>query len=216
MVLEIQADPISIASGTAAMEGMLWLPAGYTGMVVFTSGSNRVKPPHDYIANMLRNARLGILWLDLQSPSAGISPEQSDIDLYAERLNTACDWLQQNNATKDLPVGLFGAGRAAAAALQLAALRGRRISALVLRGGRLDLAVHGTLEKISTPTLLIVGGLDDSVIATNRAAYAALRCKKRLEVIPGATHSFEEPGSLEVVARLARGWFMQHTDRGYV
>lgn len=215
MVLEIQVDPIRIESDKDAMEGMLWLPAGYTGMVVFTSGSNRVKPPHDYIANMLRNARLGSLWLDLQSRSDGISLEESDIDLFAERLNVACDWLQQNDATKDLPVGLFGAGRAAAAALQLAALRGRSISALVLRGGHLELAAHGTLGKISTPTLLIVGGLDDGVVATNRAAYAALRCKKRLEVIPGATHSFEEPGSLEVVARLARGWFLQHTDRGY-
>lgn len=215
MALEIQADPIRIDSGKAAMEGMLWLPDGYTGMVVFTSGSNRVKPPHDYIANMLRNARLGTLWLDLQSRPDGESLEQVDIDLYVDRLNQACDWLQQHNATRDLPVGLFGAGRAAAAALQLAAMRGRSISALVLRGGRLDLAAHGTLGKISTPTLLIVGGLDDSVIATNRAAYAALRCKKRLEVIPGATHSFDEPGSLEVVARLARGWFLQHTDRGY-
>jgi putative phosphoribosyl transferase len=109
-----------------------------------------------------------------------------------------------------LPIGLFGAGNCAAAALQVAAARGRVISALVSRGGRPDLACQDTLGKISAPTLLIVGGLDDRSIETNRNAYAALRCKKRFEIIPGATHSFEEPGNLEVVARLARGWFLQH------
>lgn len=215
MVLSIQVETVKIAAGEVAMEGVLWLPQDHAGVVVFASASsgNRARPPNDYVASALRNARLGTLWLDLQAQE-GASTQQAhpDIAVLTARLNAACDWLRQNEATRDLPVGLFGASYGAAAVLQLAAARGRGICAVVLRGGRPDLAAHGTLGKISAPTLLIVGGLDDLVIGTNRAAYAALRCKKRFEIVPGATHSFEEPGSPEVVARLARSWFLQHAD----
>jgi putative phosphoribosyl transferase len=219
MALPIQSERVRIHAEEVEMEGMLWLPGDHIGVILIAhgGGNNRVKPPNDYVASVLRDARLGTLWLDLLSPQeAHARRAQSDIALLTERLNAACDWLRQFHATKDLPIGLFGAGNGAAAALQLAATRGRSISAIVSRGGRPDLACHSTLGKISAPTLLIVGGLDDGVVEINRAAYAALRCKKRFEIIPGATHSFEEPGNLEVVARLARGWFLQHSHSAYV
>jgi putative phosphoribosyl transferase len=166
---------------------------------------------------VLREARLATLWLDLLTPEETRGHRaRVDIELLTERLSAACDWLRQYGATKDVPIGLFGASNGAAAALQLAATRGRGISAVVSRSGRPDLASHSTLGKISAPTLLIVGGLDDGVVEMNRTAYAALRCKKRFEIIPGATHSFEEPGNLEVVARLARGWFLQHSHFSHV
>ncbi|MDB5794093.1 MAG: alpha/beta hydrolase [Noviherbaspirillum sp.] len=206
-------EHVRIPIGDANMDGMMWLPEDHIGIILFAhSGTtNRIKPPNDYVASVLRDAHMGTLWLDLLSEQETKSHRaQSDIGLLTERLDAACNWLLEYAATEDLPIGLFGAGNCAAAALQVAAARGRAISALVSRGGRPDLACQDTLGKISAPTLLIVGGLDDGGIETNRNAYAALRCKKRFEIIPGATHSFEEPGNLEVVARLARGWFLQH------
>lgn len=211
----IRTETVKIDAGAHTLNGMLWLPEDPMGVVLFINGSNnsRIKPPNDYVACMLRTARLGTLWLDLApSGDAGSVHRQPDIDGLTERLKAACTWLRQHNTTQELPLALFGVSHGAAAALQVAAALGRGICAIVLRGGRPDLAEHGTLTKISAPTLLIVGGLDDGVIDTNRAAYAALRCKKRFEIVPGATHSFEEPGSLEVVARMSRGWFLQHAD----
>jgi len=218
MVSTMHIEPLRIDAGKMEMDGVLWLPAEQSGVVVFANGNagNRVKPPNDYVASMLRSARLGTLWLDLMPPGEMGSQGRPDINLLTERIGAACDWLRRNETTRELPIGLFGASYGAAAALQLAAARGRAISALVLRGARPDLAGNGTLGKVSAPTLLIVGGLDDGLIGTNRAAYAALRCKKRFEIIPGATHSFEEPGIPEVVARLARGWFLQHTDAAHI
>jgi putative phosphoribosyl transferase len=210
-------ERIRITCGDADMDGMLCLPEEHIGIIVFahSGAANRVKPPNDYVASVLRAAHLGTLWLDLLSSQETRSHwARSDIGLLTRRLDAGCDWLSEYSATRELPIGLFGASNCAAAALQVAAARGRAIAALVSRGGRPDLASQDTLGKISAPTLLIVGGLDDGVIETNRNAYAALRCKKRFEIIPGATHSFEEPGNLEVVARLARGWFLQHTHFG--
>lgn len=218
MALSIQVEPVRIAGDRLAMEGMLWLPEEHAGVVLFVSGGgySRVKPPNDYVASVLRSARLGTLWLDLLPQETGSQSPHPDIGMLSERLGAACAWLRQQDATCDLPVGLFAVGPGAAAALQVAAALGRGISALVLRSARPELAAHGTLTRVVAPTLLIVGGLDDGVIGTNRAAYAALRCKKRFEVVPGATPSFEEPGNLEVVARLARGWFLKHTDAVHV
>lgn len=218
MVSTMHIEPVRIDAGKMEMDGVLWLPGERSGVIVFANGSpgSRVKPPNDYVASVLRNARLGTLWLDLLSPEEAGSHGRPDVDMLTERLAAACDWLRKNEATRELPIGVFGASFGAAAALQLAAARGRAIAALVLRGARPDLAGNGTLGKVSAPTLLIVGGLDDSLIGTNRAAYAALRCKKRFEIIPGATHSFEEPGTPEVVARLARGWFLQHADAAHI
>lgn len=219
MTLPKHSERVRIQTDDAEIDGMLWLPEDHIGIILFAHGGagNRVKPPNDYVASVLRTARLGTLWLDLLTAEESHGHRaRYDITLLAERLNTACDWLRQNGATKDLPIGLFGTGNGAAAILQLAATHGRGICAIVSRGGRPDLAGHNMLGKISVPTLLIVGELDNGVVATNRVAYAALRCKKRFEIIPGATHSFEEPGNLEVVARLARGWFMQHFHAAYV
>jgi putative phosphoribosyl transferase len=219
MTLPTRSEWVRIQTVDVAMEGMLWLPEDHIGiiLIVHGSGSNRVKPPNDYVASVLRDARLGTLWLDLLATQEARSHRaHCDIALLTERLNAACEWLRDHEATRELPIGLFGAGNAAAAALQLAAARGRAISAIVSRGGRPDLACQTTLGKISAPTLLIVGGLDDGVVEINRAAYASLRCKKRFEIIPGATHSFEEPGNLEVVARLSRGWFLQHSYSAHV
>lgn len=214
MVLSIQVEPVRIATDKLTMEGMLWLPEEHAGVVLFVGGSgfNRVRPPNDYVASVLRNARLGTLWLDLLPQETSTQSAHPDIGKLSERVGAACIWLRRQDATCDLPIGLFAVGSGAAAALQVAAALGRGISALVLRSARPELVAHGTLTRIMAPTMLIVGGLDDGVIGTNRAAYAALRCKKRFEIVPGATHSFEEPGNLEVVARLARAWFLQHTD----
>lgn len=214
MVLSMQLERVSIEADTVALEGMLCLPEDHIGVIVFanSSGSNRVRPPNDYVACVLRDARLATLWLDLFTPQEARKREvRADVGLLVRRLNAACDWLRQHRATKDMPIGLFGTSNAATAALQLAAERGRGIAAIVSRGGRPDLAEQGALGKISAPTLLIVGGLDDGAVEPNRAAYAALRCKKRFEVIPGATQSFEEPGNPEVVARLARAWFVRYS-----
>ena len=219
MALSIYSERVKIQAGKLEMEGVLRLPEGQIGVVLFASGTggNRIKPPNDYVGSVLRNARLGTLWLEFFSPQETRSQQAGcDIELLTQRLSTACDWLQQNETTRDLPIGVFGANRGVAAAVKLAAARDGAISAVVSRSGSLDLVGHGTLGKIAAPTLLIVGGLDDGCIDINRAAYATLRCKKRLEIIPGATHSFEEPGSLEVVARLARSWFLQNAQITHV
>lgn len=216
MPLSMQIEQVVINTGAVDMQGMLWLPQGHIGVIVFGNCGQvqRLKPPNDYVASVLHNARLGTLWLDLLSPQELRQRERKidagDVGLLAERLNAACEWLSQYHLTKELPIGLFGTSSSAAAALQLAAEHGRNIAAIVSRGGRPDLAGKDKLCKISAPTLLIVGGLDDGVIEPNRAAYAALRCRKKFEIVPGATQAFDEPGCLEVVARLARGWFVRH------
>lgn len=219
MTLPKHSERVKIQADGTEMDGMLWLPEDHIGIILFAHGGagNRVKPPNDYVASVLRTARLGTLWLDLlTSDESNARHKRCDITLLAERLNVACDWLRQYGVTKDLPIGLFGASNGAAAILQLAATHGQSICAIVSRGGRPDLASQSILGKISVPTLLIVGELDNGAVETNRVAYAALRCKKRFEIIPGATHSFEEPGNLEVVARLARSWFLQHFHSAYV
>jgi putative phosphoribosyl transferase len=215
MGLSIHSEQVRVEADEVSLEGVLWLPEHQIGAVLFGSGNggNRLKPPNDYVASVLRNAGLATLWLDLVTAQEARSYQaRLDICLLARRLSAACDWLRQYGATSDLPIGLFGVSDGAAAALQLASERGGSISALVSRGGHPELVSHGAIGKISAPTLLIVGGLDDDVLDMNRTAYAALRCEKRLEIIPGGTHFFDEPGSLEVVARLARAWFVRHTD----
>lgn len=195
------------------MDGVLWLPENPVGVILLADGRSgyRVKPPIDYVGTVLRNARLGTFWLDLLNELESDSQQAgSEVDALTRRLDAACSWLLQNERTRDMPVGLFGAGYGVPAVLQLAAMLGQQVFAVVLRGGRPDLPVRTGLGRIHAPTLLIAGSLDDRVVGINRAVYAGLRCTKQLEIIPGATHSFEEPGSLEVVARLARGWFLQN------
>lgn len=214
MPLSMQIEQVVIQSGSVDMHGTLWLPQEHIGIIVFGNcgEARRLKPPNDYVASVLHNSRLGTLWLDLlASHEVHAGDARADVDLLAGRLNAACDWLRHYHRTKELPIGLFGSSCTAAAALELAAENGKGIAAVVSRSGRPDLACRDKLCRVSAPTLLIVGGLDEGVVEHNRAAYAALRCKKKFEIVPGATHSFDEPGCLEVVARLARGWFVRHS-----
>ncbi|WP_194720980.1 dienelactone hydrolase family protein [Noviherbaspirillum malthae] len=203
---------VSIACDDGALNGMLCQPENALGVVVCVHGSSasRLKPPSDYVGSVLHKARLATLWLDTASlEQRRHGQAANDVRTLAGRLQAACTWLRREASTDELPLALFASGHLAAVALRLASAGGD-ISALVLRSARLPQPEPG-LARITAPTLLIAGGLDDGSVGANRAAFAVLRCKKRFEVIPGATHAFEEPGSLEVVARLARGWFLQHT-----
>jgi putative phosphoribosyl transferase len=175
------------------------------------SGSSRHSPRNKYVANQLREARLGTLLIDLLTPEEDETYRtRFDIGLLTQRLAGAARSLAREPQTKDLPVGLFGASTGAAAALEVAAALPEAIRAVVSRGGRPDLASRVALHKVKAPTLLIVGGDDAGVIELNEQAYAELGCEKRLEIVPGATHLFEEPGTLEEVARLAAEWFTRH------
>jgi putative phosphoribosyl transferase len=204
---------VSIPCGAAHIEGALILPPDPAGIVLFAhgSGSSRFSPRNNYVADVLRNAHLGTVLIDLLTVQENQTYQtRFDIALLTQRLQAALDWLEQHDEAGALPVGLFGASTGAAAALQVAALPGSRAQAVVSRGGRPDLAGRQALGQVQAPTLLIVGGLDDVVIGLNQDAYAALQCEKQLAVVPGATHLFEEPGTLEEAARLATDWFQRH------
>jgi len=191
----------------------LIIPQRAAGVVLFAhgSGSSRHSPRNKYVANQLREARLGTLLIDLLTPEEDETYRtRFDIGLLTQRLADAARSLAREPQTKDLPVGLFGASTGAAAALEVAAALPEAIRAVVSRGGRPDLASRAALHKVKAPTLLIVGGDDAGVIELNEQAYAELGCEKRLEIVPGATHLFEEPGTLEEVARLAAQWFTRH------
>jgi dienelactone hydrolase len=199
-----------------ALEGNLAVPEGATGVVLFAhgSGSGRMSPRNRYVAKALREANLATLLIDLLTPEEEEADLRTrhlrfDIGLLAQRLAGATDWLLQNPETQNLRVGYFGASTGAAAALVAAADRSEEVGAVVSRGGRPDLAGEA-LWAVEAPTLLIVGGNDVPVIGMNREAMERLRAEKRLEIVPGATHLFEEPGALEEVARLAAGWFARH------
>jgi putative phosphoribosyl transferase len=182
-------------------------------MVLFAhgSGSSSHSPRNNYVAAQLRHAGIGTLLLDLLSSDEDrLYANRFDIALLTERLGMAAAWLGLEPRTAPLPLGLFGASTGAAAALRLAAREGSGIAAVVSRGGRPDLAGAAALPAVSAPTLLLVGGEDGVVIDLNRQALDALRCEKRLVIIPGATHLFEEPGTLEGVAAQAADWFVRH------
>lgn len=207
---------VRIAAGPAQLEGNLWVPANATGVVLFAhgSGSSRHSPRNRYVAEVLRQGGLATLLMDLltaaeEREDARTARLRFDIGLLAGRLAGAIDWLIGNPATSHLRIGLFGASTGAAAALLAAVERPEAVGAVVSRGGRPDLALP-VLEQVKAPTLLIVGGLDIPVIGMNREALSHLQAEKHLEIVAGATHLFEEPGTLEVVARLARDWFRSH------
>jgi putative phosphoribosyl transferase len=193
-------------------EGLLGLPATPArGIVLFAhgSGSSRLSPRNAFVAEALQRAGLATLLFDLLTEDeAAIRANVFDIALLAERLDQAASWSGDCAAGQSLPLGFFGASTGAAAALVAAAAR-RDVRAIVSRGGRPDLAGNA-LSKITAPTLLIVGGDDAEVLALNQSAYRRLRCEARLEVVPGATHLFEEPGTLEAALALARAWFLRH------
>jgi pimeloyl-ACP methyl ester carboxylesterase len=207
---------VKVVAGPVILEGNLSLPEGVHGVVLFAhgSGSSRHSPRNRYVAQLLNEARLATLLVDLlTSEEEAIDLRTThlrfDIDLLAERLGGVTDWLMEYPDTRDLRIGYFGASTGAGAALVAAAERPDVVSAVVSRGGRPDLA-GPALIRVHAPTLLIVGGNDFQVIELNRLAYERLRCEKRLVIIPGATHLFEEPGTLDEVAHLARQWFERY------
>ena len=195
------------------VEGTLALPESPRGMVLFAhgSGSSRLSPRNNAVASELRRAGLGTLLMDLLGDEENHdTARRFDIALLARRLGAAAAWLADNGATRALPLGLFGASTGAAAALQLAAQSPQDFGAVVARGARPDLVAPPVLGAVRAPTLLIVGALDTEVAALNRSAFERLGCDKRFELVPGATHLFEEPGCLDMVASLAARWFAQH------
>ncbi len=203
---------VHIPIDSLKLEGSLALPRQSRGLVIFAhgSGSSRFSPRNNFVARVLREAGIGTLLMDLLTEKEdAVYQTRFNIDLLTKRLLLATRWLQDQQSTKDLAIGYFGASTGAAAALKAAANIGSKIGAVVSRGGRPDLAEEALLH-VQSPTLLIVGGNDDVVIELNRDAYAKLKGKKQLVIIPGATHLFEEPGTLEEVARLAREWFKQY------
>lgn len=207
--------PVQINAGQVQLEGNLALPEGTHGVVLFAhgSGSSRFSPRNNFVASELFNAGIGSLLIDLLTPKEDADYEtRFDIPLLTTRLTAATAWLQQYPATQALKIGYFGASTGAAAALQAAAEPENSVAAVVSRGGRPDLAGASFLAKVSAPTLLIVGGYDDVVIQLNEEAYAQLHCKKEMIIVPGATHLFEEPGTLEQVARHAAAWFKRDLD----
>ena len=199
---------VQIPIDSIKLEGSLALPIKTQGLVVFAhgSGSSRFSPRNNSVARVLHEAGFGTLLMDLLTEEEdAIYQTRFNIDLLTERLLLATQWLQDQTRTKDLMIGYFGASTGAAAALKAAATVGSKIRAVVSRGGRPDLA-KASLVFVQSPTLLIVGGNDDTVIELNCEAYARLKGKKQLVIISGATHLFEEPGTLEEVARLATDW----------
>jgi len=194
------------------LEGRLGIPAGAQAVVLFAhgSGSSHKSVRNVRVAEGLRRRGLGTLLFDLLTPAEAEDRRNVfDIPLLAERLQLATHWLDEAREAASLRVGYFGASTGAAAALVAAAREKREISAVVSRGGRPDLA-GPALGEVRAPTLLIVGSFDAQVLELNRAALAALRCEKALEIVPGAGHLFEEPGTLERVTELAAGWFAEH------
>jgi putative phosphoribosyl transferase len=203
---------VSIPTEHAHIEGMLELPENVKGLVLFAhgSGSSRHSPRNNYVAQVLRKNGLGTLLMDLLTPEEDMDYQMRfDIPLLTHRLLLATKWVKSEKSIQHLSIGYFGASTGAAAALQAAAASDA-VSAVVSRGGRPDLAGAEALEKVQCPTLLLVGRLDDVVIELNRDAYDLMQCLKELIIVPGATHLFEEPGTLEEVAHSASRWFSQH------
>jgi len=210
------ADPlrrsVSVVSEGMTLPGDLVIPGGAKAVVAFAhgSGSSRRSPRNIEVAERLQVAGLATLLFDLLTDGeARDRAKVFDIGLLARRLEGAVGWLRADPDVRELPIAFFGASTGAAAALVAAAHLGRDVAAVVSRGGRPDLAVEA-LEVVSAPTLLIVGGADTQVLELNRQAQARMRCETRLEIVPVATHLFEEPGAIERVAELAAAWFVAH------
>ncbi|MGZ8184160.1 MAG: dienelactone hydrolase family protein [Methylobacter sp.] len=207
---------VNIAFEGFILTGFLTVPEHAKGLVVFAhgSGSSRFSRRNRFVAEILNDAGIATLLFDLLTPNEEDIDQRSrefrfDIDLLTDRLVGVIDWVSGETATAALPLGLFGASTGAAAALGAAAARPGKVVAVVSRGGRPDLA-QPHLAKVKAPTLLIVGGEDTVVTGLNRQAAAQLPVEHRLEIVPGATHLFEEPGKLEQVANLVCAWFLHH------
>lgn len=204
---------VKIPAGSVELTGDLIVPAHATAIVLFAhgSGSSRLSPRNTYVASVLQQAGVATLLFDLLTRSEDQDyATRFDIELLTRRLLAATNWVKQQSQARNFRIGYFGASTGAAAALQAAAELGNGVAAVVSRGGRPDLAGAAALRKVSAPTLLIVGGYDDEVIELNEQAYALMHCEKELAIVPGATHLFEEPGTLEQAARKAANWFVLH------
>lgn len=201
-----------IPINSVSLEGILEVPKEAKGLVLFAhgSGSSRHSPRNNFVAKILQQGGIGTLLIDLLTVEEDtVYATRFDIDLLTRRLKLATKWLRENPETKNLNIGYFGASTGAAAALCAAAFQGSEIRAVVSRGGRPDLA-EKDLGRVYSPTLLIVGGDDKEVITLNQQAYKKLKHIKKIEIVKGATHLFEEPGALEEVARLATDWFKKY------
>lgn len=204
---------VRIPAGQTHVEGLLALPVAPIGLVLFAhgSGSSRHSPRNNDVAGVLQARGMGTLLLDLLTPEEDQDWRTCfDIPLLTQRLRAAARWLGRQPLTRPLPLGYFGASTGAAAALMAAAEQGSAIRAVVSRGGRPDLAGVEALARVACPTLLLVGSRDEEVLELNRQAASHLRCPHRLDVVAGATHLFEEPGTLEAAARQAADWFERY------
>lgn len=208
--------PVVVPIEGQSLHGDLGLPVDPIGLVLFAhgSGSSRHSPRNQFVARTLEGRALATLLIDLLTPEEEMVDDVTaeyrfNIPMLADRLVTIVDWLRHREGISSLPIGLFGASTGGGAALIAAAERPADIAAVVSRGGRPDLAGRA-LARVTTPTLLIVGGLDTEVIEMNRDAMGHMRGEVKLEIVPGATHLFEEPGTLARVADLAGAWFVHH------
>jgi putative phosphoribosyl transferase len=216
MAAVMSGRDVTIPSGGVSLRGLLGVPNEARGVVLFAhgSGSGRLSSRNNFVARSLQDARLATLLIDLltedeERTDATSGQLRFDIPFLAGRLGTATEWLAQSADTRSLQIGYFGASTGAAAALVAAAAMPDRVHAVVSRGGRPDLAGED-LTKVKAPTLLIVGSRDVPVIPLNQDALAQLRCEKQLEIVPGASHLFEETGALDAVSRLASAWFSKY------
>lgn len=209
-------EVVSVRIGDVTLEGHLMVPTGASGLVVFAhgSGSSRFSPRNRFVAGALHQAGLATLLFDLLTATEEELDMQTlelrfDVELLGRRLSDVIAWVAAARATRHLRIGIFGSSTGAAAALLAAGDHPDPVCAIVSRGGRPDLAARA-LPYVRAPTLFIVGGADVGVLELNRAAFEELRCERRFEVVPDATHLFEEPGALEEVARRAADWFVHH------
>jgi dienelactone hydrolase len=211
----MRGGTIQIRTDSVTLDGELLVPEETSGVVAFAhgSGSSRFSPRNNAVAERLRDRGLGTLLFDLLTEAEDRDYEtRFDVDLLTGRLLGATDWLRDQSETADLRVGYFGSSTGAAAALRAAAARDD-VDAVVSRGGRVDLA-GDALADVGAPTLLLVGERDEAVLSLNRRAFDRLTCEKELTVVEGASHLFEEPGKLEVVADAAADWFVDYLDTG--
>jgi putative phosphoribosyl transferase len=213
------AGEVSIPVGAVTLTGDLIVPADARGIVLFAhgSGSSRHSSRNQFVAQVIRNAGVGTLLFDLltlreEEKEQWTRHLRFNIELLAERLVGATAWIKTNEKTRDLRIGYFGSSTGAAAALIAAAQAGEQVGAVVSRSGRPDLA-GAFLSQVRSPTLMIVGGLDYQVIGLHRKPFDKLQCEKEMVIVPGATHLFEEPGTLEQVAAFAAEWFRKHLVR---
>ncbi|HSM96971.1 MAG TPA: alpha/beta fold hydrolase [Rhizomicrobium sp.] len=218
MALHLQgkAESREVSVGPLGLPGTLQTPKAAFALIIFAhgSGSSRLSPRNRLVADALNRKGMATLLFDLLRPEEEPAHHRAkvfDIPLLSQRLSDAVRWVDQKTPLANIPIGLFGASTGAAAALTVAAKASDRIGAVVSRGGRPDMAAD-SLIAVRAPTLLIVGGADYGVIELNEQAFAALRCEKVIEIVPGATHLFEEPGAMERVIALAAQWFEDHLE----